>query len=53
MKEGDLVQLVGSHSGRIITIGVILGPWRDMPGWLRILVKEEVVQWPENQLRLV
>jgi len=53
MKEGDLVQLVGSHGGPLSSIGVVLGPWRDMPGWLRILIKDEVVQWPENQLRLV
>lgn len=52
MKAGDLVQLVGSF-GNTSNVGVILGPWRDMPGWLRILIKDEVVQWPENQLRLV
>ena len=52
MKEGDLVQLVGSRGG-VSAVGILLGPWRDMPGWWRILIKDELVQWPENQLRLV
>ena len=56
MQVGDLVWLVGSVTvdnevGRVI--GVIIGPWRDMPGWWSLMVRDEVVQWPENQLNLV
>ena len=49
-----MVQLVGSYGDdRTSAVGVVLGPWRDMPGWWRILIKDEVVQWPENQLHLI
>lgn len=52
MKAGDLVQLVGSF-GNTSNVGVVLGPMAMTEAWLQILINEEVVQWPKNQLRLV
>ena len=52
MKEGDLVRLDGSL-GQTGAVGVLLGPWTNMPGWCSIMMSDGIVHWPEDQLSLV
>ena len=52
MKVGDLVRIVGTMSGPDV-VGVVIGPWKDVPEWCRVLVKDEIIQWPESQLDLL
>ena len=34
-------------------VGVLLRPWDELPGWWFVMMNDEVMQWPENQLELV
>ena len=51
MKPCDLVEFIGSFGGT--SKGVLVERWGvDNPGWWVILIDEEIVQWPESQLKL-
>ena len=63
MKQGDLVKtklndgtqgaLDVWYDGDEPLVGVLLRPWDELPGWWFVVMNNEVMQWPENQLELV
>ena len=51
MKSGDMVNIVGAFASD--TVGILIQKWGvDNPDWWEIMVGEEIIHWPECQLKL-